>query len=233
MKRLILSILLWWLGVVTVVAHPALYHYVEINLNEPGKIRVYLTLHAPELSDEVLPLEKDMFGADWLAGLGDSDIADLVANAYRFGDEKFSFLIDGQPLQLALTFPSADEIRRPPVDSQVPAGCFSGVAELNYAGGKKILTVDFSEAAEKRLMLVINRPVAFPEVFDVEPGASRDIVLPEAPAEMLPDLAIPVPAERGAEAFVPTRMALKPILASLMMVAIAAYLVYGWKSARR
>ncbi len=162
-------------------AHPALYHYVEINLHEPGEVRLYVTVHAPELSDEVRPLEEDVFGAEWLATLDDETIAGLVANAQRFGDEKFAFHFGERRAEIALRYPVAELIRHPPADSAVPAGCFSGEAEMLYQADETTLTLDFSALADKRLMLVINRPGAFPEVSDIEPGTSVRIPLPPAP----------------------------------------------------
>ena len=49
MTFLILAV---WIAISRADAHPALYHYLEINLHEPGTIRVFVTLHAPELSDD-------------------------------------------------------------------------------------------------------------------------------------------------------------------------------------
>ncbi len=168
-------------GASSASAHPALYHYLEINLHQPGQVTVYVTVHAPELSDEVAPLEEDVFGAEWLASLDDATIAGLVANAERFGDEKFAFSFGERSAELALDFPDADVIRLPAADTEVPAGCFSGVASLAYAPGENTLTLQFADTADKRLMLVINRPAAFPEVFDIEPGTAREIQLPPAP----------------------------------------------------
>jgi len=165
----------------SVSAHPALYHYLEINLHQPGKVTVYVTVHAPELSDEVAPLEEDVFGAEWLASLDDAKIAGLVAKAESFGVEKFAFRFGERRAELALDFPDADTIRLPAADTEVPAGCFSGVASLDYAPGENTLTLQFADSAEKRLMLVINRPAAFPEVFDIEPGTTHEIPLPAAP----------------------------------------------------
>ncbi len=162
-------------------AHPALYHYLEINLHQPGQVTVYVTVHAPELSDEVAPLEEDVFGAEWLASLDDASIAGLVTNAGRFSDEKFAFRFGERAAGLELDFPDADVIRLPAADTEVPAGCFSGVGRLAYAAGENTLTLQFAATAEKRLMLVINRPAAFPEVFDIEPGTVREIPLPPAP----------------------------------------------------
>ena len=68
-----------------------------------------------------------MFGADWLASRSDEAIAELVENGHRFAADKFDFSVNGRQLEIDYSFPDADEIRRPPSDSEVPAGCFSGV----------------------------------------------------------------------------------------------------------
>ena len=187
MRRVVYLMLVVWLAVARTDAHPALYHYLEINLHEPGKVLIFVTLHAPELSDDVAPLEEDVFGADWLATRSDEQIAELVANAHRFAGEKFAFMLGNAPEKMTWEFPEAETIRQPPSNSEVPAGCFSGVADLSYGTGGETLLLNFSPQAEKRLMLVINRPAAFPEVFDIEPGSQQQIALTPAPEMAAPD----------------------------------------------
>jgi len=167
--------------------HPALYHYLEINLLEPGEVSVYVTFHAPELSTGVAPLEEDIFGREWLATRDDVSLAALVENADRFAGEVFSFRFGDRNVVPDFAFPGFETIRRPPAGSVVPDGCFSGAATLVYERAETDLMIEFSATAEKRLMLIINRPAAFPRVIDLEPGGHFSLALPEAPALSRPD----------------------------------------------
>ena len=164
-----------------VIAHPALYHYLEINLLEPGEVSVFVTVHAPELSDEVAPLEADVFGKAWLSTRDDVTIAELVKSADFFVGEVFDFRFGDREVRPLFKFPDPEMIRHPGPDSAVPEGCFSGEVTLPYQVGEETLFIDFSLSAQKRLMLIINRPAAFPEVIDLEPGSRYALTLPTAP----------------------------------------------------
>jgi hypothetical protein len=162
-------------------AHPALYHYLEINLLEPGEVSVYVTLHAPELIEGVVKPGDDLYGREWLATRDDAALAVLVENAGEFATAVFSFRFGNREVQPDFVFPDFETIRRPPPGSVVPEGCFSGGVTVPCSRGEADLTIDFSPMAEKRLMLIINRPSAFPEVIDLEPGGRYVLALPEAP----------------------------------------------------
>ena len=166
------------------LAHPALYHYLEINLLEPGEVAVFVTVHAPELTDTVAPLEADVFGKAWLSTRDDETIVELVKSADRFAGEAFDFRFGEREVKPSFEFPAPETIRHPGLDSVVPEGCFSGAATLPYQVGEETLLIDFSGSAQKRLMLIINRPAAFPEVIDLEPGSHYEIVLPAAPVSV-------------------------------------------------
>lgn len=163
------------------VAHPALYHYLEINLLDPGQASVFVTVHAPELTDTVAPLEADVFGKAWLSTRDDEAIADLVKSADFFAGDVFDFRFGARQVDPLFEFPDPETIRHPGPDSAVPEGCFSGAAMLPYRVGEETLSIDFSASAQKRLMLIINRPRAFPQVIDIEPGSHYELTLPAAP----------------------------------------------------
>jgi len=181
MRRWSLVILILFALAIPVSAHPALYHYLEIDLLEPGEASVYVTFHAPELIEGVVTPEDDLYGREWLATRDDATLAGLVENADRFTGEVFAFRLAEREVTPDFAFPDFATIRRPPPGSVVPDGCFSGAAMLLYTRGETVLTIAFSSAAQKRLMLIINRPAAFPEVVDLEPGERYALVLPEAP----------------------------------------------------
>ncbi len=163
------------------VAHPALYHYLEINLLEPGAAAVFVTVHAPELTDTVAPLDADVFGKEWLSTRNDETIVKLVESANHFADQVFAFRFGEREVQPSFAFPEPETIRHPGPDSSVPEGCFSGESILPYQFGEETLFINFSLSAQKRLMLIINRPASFPEVIDLEPGSQYTLALPAAP----------------------------------------------------
>lgn len=181
MWRRSLEILIFFALAGQVAAHPALYHYLEINLLKPGEVSVYVTFHAPELSEGVATPDGDIYGREWLATRDDASLAGLVRNADRFAGEVFLFRFGEREAEATFVFPDFETIRHPPPGSVVPDGCFSGEAILPYTGSGTVLDIAFSSAAQKRLMLIINRPAAFPEVVDLEPGQRYGLTLPEAP----------------------------------------------------
>lgn len=183
MRRAGFWILLFFALAGPAAAHPALYHYLEINLLDAGEVPVYVTFHAPELIEGVVTPEDDLYGREWLATRDDATLAGLVENADRFAGEVFAFQFAEREVTPDFVFPDYETIRRPPPGSVVPDGCFSGAAMLPYTRGETALTIGFSATAQKRLMLIINRPAAFPEVVDLEPGEQYVLALPEAPVE--------------------------------------------------
>jgi hypothetical protein len=183
MRRAGFWFLLFFALVRPAAAHPALYHYLEINLLDAGEVPVYLTFHAPELIEGVVTPEDDLYGREWLATRDDATLAGLVENADRFAGEVFAFRFAEREVAPDFVYPDFATIRRPPPGSVVPDGCFSGAAMLPYTRAETALTIAFSATAQKRLMLIINRPAAFPEVVDLEPGEHYVLALPEAPIE--------------------------------------------------
>ena len=183
MRRFIPEILLFFALAGPAAAHPALYHYLEINLLDAGEVPVYVTFHAPELIEGVVTPEDDLYGREWLATRDDATLAGLVENADLFAGEVFAFQFAEREVAPDFVYPDFATIRRPPPGSVVPDGCFSGAAMLPYTRGETALMIAFSATAQKRLMLIINRPAAFPEVIDLEPGEQYVLALPEAPLE--------------------------------------------------
>jgi hypothetical protein len=183
MRRAGFWFLLFFALVRPAAAHPALYHYLEINLLDAGEVPVYVTFHAPELIEGVVTPEDDLYGREWLATRDDATLAGLVENADRFAGEVFAFRFAEREVAPDFVYPDFATIRRPPPGSVVPDGCFSGAAMLPYTRAETALTIAFSATAQKRLMLIINRPAAFPEVVDLEPGEHYVLALPEASIE--------------------------------------------------
>jgi hypothetical protein len=181
-----LQILFFLLAAENLAAHPALYHYLEINLLKPGEVSFFVTVHAPELTDTVEPLEADVFGKTWLATRDDATIGELVKSADHFANEAFVFRFGERLAQPQFAFPAPEMIRYPGPESTIPDGCFGGEATLPYQTDETSLSIDFSSSAQKRLMLIINRPAAFPEVVDLEPGKQYAVALPPVPVAARP-----------------------------------------------
>lgn len=174
-------------------AHQTLYEAVEVNLHDPAAVRVEFTVHAPELPT---PLSRgvDPTSVDpkWLAGLPDPEIAALTREAEAFLRARFTLrwsredepgresanCLDGEPVRFE---PSAS-IRNPPPDTKLPPGCLLATVRLANPGPPARLEVGYSDRGQKRLMLSVSRPGAFPEVRDVPPGGRESVALPEPPA---------------------------------------------------
>lgn len=62
----------------------------------------------------------------------------------------------------------------------LPEGCHLAILEARNPGGE--LSIRLSPQSEKRLLLVVSRPGAFPETKDLPPGASHTITLPDPPS---------------------------------------------------
>lgn len=165
-------------------AHLMLYENVEVYLRDPATIRIEFSIHAPELpsavADGVDPAGVD---ATWLAGLPDETIVRLTQEAETFLRKTF-VLRQGESDPLAgaeVRFDSLEGIRKPPVETKLPPGCVLAAVTLPNPGNAAPFSVGFAADAQKRLMLSVARPGAFPEVHDLAPGESVTIPLPEPP----------------------------------------------------
>ncbi len=178
----ILVLLQVWVEQVS--AHLELYHNVEVNFTETaenGKVRLYFTIHAPELLVGFEKAGAEIFDAQWLRSRSDEQFETLFERGRKFVAEKFTFKVDdGEAMDLSskLHFTEPDIIRKKSFVSGVPVGCILVSAEFKLEKGARHVEVTLSENAGKRLLLVCNRKGAFPEVHDMDTGAQVKLKIP-------------------------------------------------------
>jgi len=171
--------------------HQTLYEAIEVNLHDPAVIWIEFTIHAPELPSPLTAgLDPTAVDLDWLRGLSDGQISELTREAESFIRAAFELSWSDPdpsrpPPQLVaerIAFEAPELVRNPPADTKLPAGCLLGSMSLANPGPPRALRIGFAPDAQKRLMLAISRPAAFPQVHDLAPGESAVVALPEAPA---------------------------------------------------
>lgn len=162
------------------IAHEALYYTAEIHLNDPETIQVHFSIHAPEM---MLAADTDFsdIGDEWLAGLTDIEIETLieksrefVLKSYQMNSKKWNALA-----AFPLLFEAPELIRKPDPENAPRPGCL--IASLVFPNPGGVLEFIHSDKAEKRLLLAVIRPEAFPKTHDLEPGSIRTIALPDRP----------------------------------------------------
>lgn len=165
-------------------AHLLLYENVEVYLDDPERIRIEFTVHAPELplavSQGVDPAAVD---ESWLPGLDDESLRILCIEAGNFIRQTIQIHHpDLESIsQLEIDFPDPESLRASPEADLLPAGCLLGTAWLEERRSPAPLGIGFSPSAEKRLLVSIARPSAFPEVHDLGPGEKLSVPLPLPP----------------------------------------------------
>lgn len=170
---------------VSAQAHLELYHNVEVNFTETketGNIRLYFTIHAPELLVGFENAGSDIFDADWLRKRSDDEFNTLFKRGRIFVKEKFGFHFDSNPeldLSTHLQFEPPETLSDINYQSGVPVGCILASAELKLNPKLKTLTVTLKKDAGKRLLLVCTRKGAFPETKDMDTGDVASFLLPE------------------------------------------------------
>lgn len=165
-------------------AHLELYHNVEVNLTEAGEtgvMRLYITIHAPELLVGFEKAGSEIFDAEWLRSRSDEEFQALFEKSREFVDENFRFRLDGGPVLAMggkLRFEEPKTLRDKSYQAGVPVGCLLVTAEIKLEPGVKFLEVGLSEKAGKRLLLVTNRKGKFPEAKDMDTGDQVELALP-------------------------------------------------------
>lgn len=177
MSRFLLSLLILTIPVSAARGHLLLYENVQVYLVDPVLIRLEFSIHAPELPLAVAAgIDPTAVEASWLAGLDADTRRALRREAEIFLRETFLVrLAEGDALEGAVVN------FLPPGSSEAPPGCLPAWIELPNPGETTAFTVGFAPSAEKRLLLSIARPAAFPEVHDLAPGESISVRLPPAP----------------------------------------------------
>lgn len=163
--------------------HDSLYHYVEVRPGRESAVEVTFSIHAADLAS-ARALGADPAGNDlaWLRGRPESEIAALLADARTFVTGTFSLGADGAAIDLAeaLRFPAAARLSADPAASEAARPGFIE-ATLVLPAGTRVLSLAHAATSGKRLLLVLNRPGAFPVVRDLAPGDTAPLTLTSDP----------------------------------------------------
>ena len=162
---------------IPVVAHDSLYHYIEISSPRNGEgAEIAFSIHAADL-ESARALGADPAGTDlaWLQNRTAAELARLLLEARAFLANHFHLQLRGETISLdeSLAFPetgalaTGEEAARP--------GFLVGTLQLPPGAAEVELL--HAPTSGKRLMLVVNRPGAFPEVRDLAPGEKTTISL--------------------------------------------------------
>lgn len=151
-------------------AHDSLYHYLEISLPRGEEaVEVSCSVHAAEL-ETARALGADPAGVDlsWLQGRTAADLAPLLEEARALISGTFSLRTDGKEVSLEelVRFPEAGVLA---IGAEAARPGFL-VATLTLPSASAGVEVLHAPSSGKRLMVVVNRPGAFPEVRDLAPG---------------------------------------------------------------
>lgn len=162
-----------------IVAHDSLYHYLEVTVPRGGgAAEIAFSVHAADL-ESARALGADPAGSDltWLQGRTAAELAPILADARRFFDETFVLRREETPIDLGkeVRFPEAGVLAAG-VEAARP-GFLVGTVVLP-AGAAELRLLHLPNSG-KRLMVVVNRPGAFPELRDLAPGDSTTITLPK------------------------------------------------------
>lgn len=166
-------------------AHLELYHNVEVNLTETadtGVVKLYFTIHSPELLVGFEEAGSEIFDAEWLRTRSDEEYQTLFEQGRIFVKEKFGFWMDPDnelDLTELLKFEPPETIRDENYQSGVPVACLLVSAEIKLDAGSEQLGVRLKKEAGKRLLLVCTRKRAFPETKDMDAGESVRLLLPK------------------------------------------------------
>lgn len=149
-------------------AHDSLYNYLEIRVETDGAATIHFSVHAAELSDdpEVDPTSP---GTEWFSQLSPTETGVIVERANKQLNQSYRILSGENEVPNPAISPRAT------LDSEIRPGCFS--AALEIPSKDDLLTV-FYTGSEKRLLLVITSPGAFPKTFDLASGEKQSIPLP-------------------------------------------------------
>ncbi len=178
MKAYWRGLLLW--ALVTLLlpharAHQELHHNIELDLRQMekvGNLELIFTIHAPELVVGLEEAASALYDSDWLAQRSNQELNQLMTLGRKYLAGRFTLGIDdSEPVDLAsrFTFEDADAIRSGGTRGLSP-GCLEASLVLSAPEGPGRLRLDHAADSGKRLLLVIDRPGAFPEVIDVAPG---------------------------------------------------------------
>lgn len=136
--------------------------------------------------------------------LGEDDFLTFLAKTYKVE-------LGGQAITLAAKLDESEE--------ELPEDCTLVSLEIPNPGQQ--LLVSLAEKSEKRLMLVVTRSGEFPDVRDLEPGATSPIELPEPPPPPAPIVVAETPPESSSASKTPLFLGGLAALA-ILLIAVTA-----------
>jgi hypothetical protein len=157
------------------ISHDSLYDYLEIRFLKLDRIEIALSVHAADFSHRV-PVDLSSVETDWFDALSSSEKTELIARANQSVNAALKFTISDGASDAAFPVPEI-----PPtalIDSGARPGSLIATSTLPEA--TKHLTLHYS--GQKRLMVVVIRPGAFPKVHDLAPESTGKFSLRPAPA---------------------------------------------------
>lgn len=169
-----------WVTLSPGAAHDSLYHYLEVTTpRDGGPVEIAFSVHAADLGS-ARALGADPAGTDltWLQGRTAAELAPVLEEARRFLEETFSLLRQATAIDLG-------EAARFPESGVLAAGIEAArpgflVASLTLPDGTPEILLQHRPTSGKRLLVVVNRPGAFPAVRDLAPGDSTTLVFPRS-----------------------------------------------------
>lgn len=148
--------------------HDSLYNYIEIRPADPGSIEIEFTVHAAELVPGVDPNSTDLL---WIQDLTDEEVETLLSHARDFVASSY---LCSLPPGCDIIFPDCARLRELALEMDAPRpGCI--VARATISRTHQPVALRYSSEAQKRLMLVVTSPGAFPKVHDLAPGENFEI----------------------------------------------------------
>ena len=162
--------------------HQELHHNITLDLRQleqEGSIRLTFTLHAPELVVGLEEAASALYDRNWLAQQSPQELRRLMSLGRSYLAARFKLGIDDrEPIELSrrVSFENPDAIRGGGARELSP-GCLEASLLLSPDETAGKLRIDHAANSNKRLLLVIERTGAFPEVEDIPPGAHALIPL--------------------------------------------------------
>jgi len=156
---------------------------VEVRPRDDARMELIFSVHAADLAS-ARDLGADPAGTDfeWLRGRSESEGKAFLSEAHALLINTFSLAADGADVDLGLLlrFPVPAVLVADPASIETVRPGFLE-ATLVLPAGIRRLTVSHAPLSGKRLLLVRNRPGAFPLVSDLAPGESVNLTFQSDP----------------------------------------------------
>ena len=157
--------------------HDSLYNYVEIQIHEES-LSIEFSVHAAEIAGDlgIDPTETD---TSWFLKLSEDETKSLLTKADQFISQSYRISGNSFPLDddgsLAIHFEEPQTLRKM-WRKEVSTRPGSLPGKITSSQLPAAIQIEYLNP-EKRLLLVINRPGAFPKAYDIAPGESKKLTL--------------------------------------------------------